>query len=90
MSEPVTRPMQRSAFIDINKLVASQGIVLHHRLLYSPMAEWLTLAWPRRVAVLADRGSLAIQPSRVIGDFLAAQPALSLKVGPLAVLLRQR
>lgn len=80
--------MQRSALIDITKVVASQVIVLHHLVLYSPMTEWLTLAWPRLVGAMADHGRLAVQPFLVIGGFLAAQFVLS--QGRLAAPLWQR
>ena len=39
--------MTRSALIDSVKALTSQLIVLHHLALYSPMADWLTEAWPR-------------------------------------------
>lgn len=68
--------MQRSALIDITKVVASQIIVLHHLAIYSPMAEWLTRAWPRLMAALDAHGRLAVQPFLVIGGFLAAQSLL--------------
>lgn len=65
--------MQRSAFIDTTKAVASQLIVLHHLSLYPPMADWLTQAWPQAMALLAEHGRLAVQPFLVIGGWLAAQ-----------------
>ena len=82
--------MQRSIVIDITKLVASQVIVLHHLIVYSPMTEWLTLAWPWLVAVIADHGLLAVQPFLVIGGFLTAQSVLGCRAGPLAASLWQR
>lgn len=75
--------MQRSALIDITKVVASQIIVLHHLVLYSPMTEWLTRAWPRLVGFLDEHGRLAVQPFLVIGGFLAAQSLLQRGTGPL-------
>ena len=82
--------MQRSALIDITKVLASQVIVLHHLVLYSPMSEWLTRGWPWLVAAMADHGRLAVQPFLVIGGFLAAQSVLGRRVGPLAAPLWQR
>lgn len=76
--------MQRSALIDITKVVASQIIVLHHLALYSPMAEWLTLAWPQLVGAIDAHGRLAVQPFLVIGGFLAAQSLLQRGASPLA------
>ena len=82
--------MPRSALIDITKIVASQIIVLHHLVVYSPMSEWLTLAWPRLLTLIADHGPLAVQPFLVIGGFLAAQSVLGRGAGSIALALWQR
>lgn len=82
--------MQRSALIDILKVVASQAIVLHHLSLYSPMAEWLTRAWPQAMGVIADQGRLAVQPFLVIGGFLAAQALVQRGARPLLPAIWQR
>jgi len=65
--------MSRSAVIDSIKAMASQVIVLHHFSQYAPMADWISLAWPRLVAFFYEDGRLAVQPFLVIGGFLAAQ-----------------
>lgn len=63
---------QRSVLIDGLKLGASQLIVLHHIVLYSPMAEVLAPAWPATAAFLASPARYAVQVFLVIGGFLAA------------------
>lgn len=78
--------MNRSAVIDSIKALASQVIVLHHLSQYTPMTDWIALAWPRLVGFILEDGRLAVQPFLVIGGFLAAQ-SLSKQhdqaVGPL-------
>ena len=64
---------QRSALIDGLKVLASQLIVLHHVVLYAPMAGRVTPAWPRATAFLLDEARYVVQIFLVIGGFLAAQ-----------------
>jgi peptidoglycan/LPS O-acetylase OafA/YrhL len=61
----------RSLLIDGLKVVASQLIVLHHIVLYAPMAD--VLAWPPVRAFLIDEARFVVQIFLVIGGFLAAQ-----------------
>lgn len=63
----------RSGLVDALKLVASQLIVWHHIVRYSPMAEQLAPAWPRLRTFLADDARAAVQVFLVIGGYLAAQ-----------------
>lgn len=72
--------MNRSAVIDALKALASQVIVLHHLSLYSPMAEWISAAWPTLVEFTQEEGRLAVQPFLVISGYLAAQ-SLSQRAG---------
>lgn len=82
--------MNRSAAIDTIKAVASQVIVLHHFSQYSPMTDWLVLAWPRLVALIHEEGRLAVQPFLVIGGFLAAQSLSRQRVSGVAHLIWKR
>lgn len=78
--------MNRSAVIDAIKALASQVIVLHHFSLYTPMAEWIAMTWPRLVSFIEEDGRLAVQPFLVIGGFLAAQSVSKQRgqaIGPL-------
>lgn len=82
--------MTRSALIDSVKALTSQVIVLHHLALYSPMADWLTEAWPRLLAFVLEDGRLAVQPFLVIGGFLSAQSlGRSREQGALALIVRR-
>jgi peptidoglycan/LPS O-acetylase OafA/YrhL len=63
----------RSVLIDALKVGASQLIVLHHIVLYSPMAEQVAPALPAVTAFLADEARYVVQIFLVIGGFLAAQ-----------------
>jgi len=62
----------RSLFIDGLKVLASQLIVLHHIVLYAPMADVLA-AWPALRDFLAGEARYMVQVFLVIGGFLAAQ-----------------
>jgi peptidoglycan/LPS O-acetylase OafA/YrhL len=64
---------QRSALIDGLKVGAAQLIVLHHIVLYAPMADRLAPAWPAATAFLLDEARFVVQIFLVIGGFLAAQ-----------------
>jgi peptidoglycan/LPS O-acetylase OafA/YrhL len=64
---------QRSALIDGLKVVASQLIVLHHIVLYTPMADTVKSAWPVTTDFLIDEARYVVQIFLVIGGFLAAQ-----------------
>ena len=77
----------RSLLIDALKVVASQLIVLHHIVLYAPMAQ--VLAWPAARDFLIDEARYVVQIFLVIGGFLAAQ-SLSRQVPrlPRALLAR--
>ena len=54
----VRRMSQRSVLIDGLKVVASQLIVLHHIVLYAPMAGVLAPAWPATAAFLGGEARL--------------------------------
>lgn len=61
----------RSLLIDGLKVVAAQLIVLHHIVLYAPMAD--VLAWPSVRDFLIDEARFVVQIFLVIGGYLAAQ-----------------
>lgn len=63
----------RSLLIDALKVLASQLIVLHHLVLYAPMADLLAPAWPLTTAFLVGEARYVVQVFLVIGGFLAAQ-----------------
>ncbi|HOM14137.1 MAG TPA: hypothetical protein PLB41_12555, partial [Rubrivivax sp.] len=67
----------RSLLIDALKLLASQLIVLHHIVLYAPMAALVAPSRPALAGLLANEARWAVQIFLVIGGFLCAQ-ALSL------------
>jgi peptidoglycan/LPS O-acetylase OafA/YrhL len=62
----------RSLFIDGLKVLASQLIVLHHIVLYAPMADVLSV-WPTLRDFLAGEARYMVQVFLVIGGYLAAQ-----------------
>jgi len=63
----------RSLLIDGLKVLASQLIVLHHIVLYAPMADVVASAWPAAAGLLIDEARYAVQVFLVIGGYLAAQ-----------------
>ena len=63
----------RSLLIDSLKFLAAQLIVLHHIVLYAPMADLVARAWPAATAFLIDEARYVVQIFLVIGGFLAAQ-----------------
>ena len=65
--------VSRSLLIDGLKVLASQLIVLHHIVLYAPMADVVAPAWPAATAFLVDEARYVVQIFLVIGGFLAAQ-----------------
>lgn len=82
--------MSRSLLIDSIKVLASQLIVLHHLVSYSPMAEPLAAAWPLLVGWIEQDGRLAVQPFLVMGGFLAARSMARVSGLQVAALLAQR
>jgi peptidoglycan/LPS O-acetylase OafA/YrhL len=64
---------QRSVLIDGLKVLTSQLIVLHHMVLYAPMADVVAPVWPSLASFIADDARLAVQVFLVIGGFLAAR-----------------
>jgi peptidoglycan/LPS O-acetylase OafA/YrhL len=80
---------QRSVLIDGLKVVASQLIVLHHIVLYAPMAVVLAPAWPATAAFLGGEARYVVQVFLVIGGYLAAD-GLSRGRMALPQLLRAR
>jgi peptidoglycan/LPS O-acetylase OafA/YrhL len=80
---------QRSVLIDGLKVVASQLIVLHHIVLYSPTAAVLAPAWLATAAFLGGEARYVVQVFLVIGGYLAAQ-ALARPQAPLPRLLWAR
>ena len=65
--------LPRSLLIDGLKVGASQLIVLHHLMLYAPMADALSSTWPSVAAFLAGDARFVVQVFLVIGGYLAAQ-----------------
>jgi peptidoglycan/LPS O-acetylase OafA/YrhL len=63
----------RMPLIDALKAVTSQLIVLHHLIIYGPLAVGTGLLLPDISAWLADYGRMAVQVFLVIGGFLAAR-----------------
>ncbi|MCQ8895747.1 acyltransferase [Limnobacter humi] len=74
----------RNPLVDCLKAVASQIIVLHHLVLYSPMAKELQPLWPGLFAVLGDQARYVVQVFLVIGGYLAAQSMWKLLAQPQA------
>lgn len=68
----------RNSTIDLLKALASQIIVVHHLLLYTPMSPVLQANWPGLLGFIADEGRYVVQIFLVIGGFLAAQSMFSL------------
>ncbi|HEX4879258.1 MAG TPA: acyltransferase [Limnobacter sp.] len=63
----------RNSTIDLLKALASQIIVVHHLLLYTPMSPVLQQAWPTVLGWVADEGRYMVQIFLVIGGYLASQ-----------------
>ena len=63
----------RSVLIDGLKILAAQLIVLHHVVLYAPMADTVAPDWPTVRSFLVDEARFVVQIFLVIGGFLAAQ-----------------
>ncbi len=84
----------RNTSIDVLKALASQVIVVHHLLLYTPMSDALQAQWPTLLGVLADEGRYVVQVFLVIGGFLAAQSLMRMAEmntsGPLLTLVWKR
>ncbi|WP_291810440.1 acyltransferase [Limnobacter sp.] len=68
----------RNSTIDLLKALASQIIVVHHLLLYTPMSPALQAKWPGLLGFIADEGRYVVQIFLVIAGFLAAQSLLGL------------
>lgn len=68
----------RNSTIDLLKALASQIIVIHHLLLYTPMSPVLQAKWPELLGFIADEGRYVVQIFLVIGGFLAAQSMFGL------------
>jgi peptidoglycan/LPS O-acetylase OafA/YrhL len=68
----------RNSTVDLLKAFASQIIVIHHLLLYTPMSPVLQTEWPGLLGFIADEGRYVVQIFLVIGGFLAAQSLLGL------------
>lgn len=68
----------RNSTIDLLKALASQIIVIHHLLLYTPMSPVLQAKWPGLLGFIADEGRYVVQIFLVIGGFLAAQSMFGL------------
>jgi len=68
----------RNSTIDLLKAFASQIIVIHHLLLYTPMSPVLQMQWPGLLGFIADEGRYVVQIFLVTGGFLAAQSLLGL------------
>jgi len=74
--------LDRQPALDLAKTLAAWLIVLHHAVLYGPLAEALTAAWPGATGWLAHYGRFAVQVFLVIGGYLAAQGLMA--AGPSA------
>lgn len=70
--------MSRNSTIDILKAFASQVIVMHHLLLYTPMSPTLQAEWPALLGFIADEGRYVVQIFLVIGGYLACQSLFSM------------
>ena len=66
-------PVNRLAFIDAIKAIASQLIVLHHLAFYGPMSDYVQTICPETIAWLSQHARIAVQAFLVMGGFLAAQ-----------------
>ncbi|HEX4844218.1 MAG TPA: acyltransferase family protein, partial [Limnobacter sp.] len=69
---PADNPVRNST-VDLLKAFASQIIVIHHLLLYTPMSPVLQQAWPALLGWVADEGRYMVQIFLVIGGYLASQ-----------------
>ncbi|WP_374657995.1 acyltransferase family protein [Inhella sp.] len=58
---------------DLLKSLAAWLIVMHHAVLYGPLAQALHQAWPGLAGWLVDYGRYAVQVFLVTGGYLAAQ-----------------
>lgn len=67
----------RMPLIDALKAVASQLIVLHHLIIYGPLAVGTGQLLPETAEWLSDYGRMAVQVFLVIGGFLAARSLAS-------------
>lgn len=63
----------RNSTVDLLKAFASQIIVMHHLLLYTPMSRPLQSKWPMLLGFVANEGRYVVQIFLVIGGFLASQ-----------------
>ena len=63
----------RNPAVDLLKAIASQVIVLHHLMLYSPMADVLGGSWLGITGFLLEQGRYVVQVFLVVGGFLATQ-----------------
>ncbi|WP_370262401.1 acyltransferase family protein [Limnobacter sp.] len=77
----------RNSTIDLLKALASQLIVLHHLLLYTPMSPVLQQAWPTLLGWVADEGRYMVQIFLVIGGYLATQSLFGMLQNKRAVAL---
>lgn len=68
----------RNSTIDLLKALASQIIVLHHLLLYTPMADALQVFAPVLLGLISDEGRYVVQIFLVIGGYLASQSLFSM------------
>jgi peptidoglycan/LPS O-acetylase OafA/YrhL len=89
----VTATRSRLPFVDALKAIASQAIVLHHLVLYGPLADRVRPWADGLVGALQDHARLAVQVFLVVAGFLTARalaptgvPALG---APLALLGRR-
>lgn len=64
---------KRNPVIDILKAMASQLIVLHHLVLYTPMTPWLEEKMPNLIGLIGNQARYVVQIFLVIGGYLAAQ-----------------
>jgi peptidoglycan/LPS O-acetylase OafA/YrhL len=64
--------MSRSFVIDTLKLVASQVIVWHHLVAYTPMAQDIRAAWPHLMDLVFEQGRWLVHAFLVISGYLAA------------------
>ncbi|MFN4327684.1 MAG: acyltransferase family protein [Limnobacter sp.] len=63
----------RNPTVDILKALASQLIVLHHLMLYTPMSNSVAELWPALHGLLSNEARYVVQIFLVIGGYLAAK-----------------
>ena len=80
----------RSLTVDAFKAIAAQLIVLHHFVVYSPMADILSLTWSGLVNVLFEDARMVVQVFLVTSGYLVARSfARHEKIAPLPMIVKR-